>query len=91
MRNRQHRSHRNNFPKRNGLLLVGFVLKVKSGELVRLPVRGNRDDGDDVLSSEDQSSGDDGVVGLAEHSDGSEEVLSGSLESGKETSDLVAV
>lgn len=56
---------------------------------VRLTIRGDGDSWLDLLTSGDKGSRDDGVVGLAKDTDGTEEVLSGSLESVEETTDLV--
>jgi hypothetical protein len=52
-------------------------------------IRSDLDGGLDVLTSGDEGTGDDRVVGLAKDTDGTEEVLSGSLESIEETADLV--
>jgi hypothetical protein len=41
------------------------------------------------LATEDEGTGDNGVIGLAEDTDGTEEVLPGSLETVEETTDLV--
>jgi hypothetical protein len=54
----------------------------------RLTIRGDRDGWLDLLSSGNEGTGDDGVVGLAKNTNGTEEVLSGSLESVEETTDL---
>lgn len=68
------------------LLLVGEVeLLIRVG----LPIRGNIDNGLDVLTTGNQSTTDDGVVGLAEDTHGTEEVLARSLETVEETADLV--
>lgn len=46
---------------------------------VKLTVWGNVDDWLDILSSGNEGTGDNRVVGLAEDTDGTEQVLSGSL------------
>lgn len=71
-------------------LLVVLAGDVELLVLVRLPVGGDVDDGNDILTTEDEGTGDDGVVGLAEDTNGTEEVLPGSLETVEETADLVA-
>lgn len=55
----------------------------------RLTIRGDRDGGLDLLASGDEGTRDDRVVGLAENTDGTEQVLSGSLQTVEETTDLV--
>lgn len=54
-----------------------------------LTIRGDRDGWLDLLTSGDEGTRDDRVVGLTEDTDGTEEVLSGSLESVEETTDLL--
>ena len=69
-------------------LLLG-VLEVELLVLVRLPVGGNVNDGLDILATEDEDTGDDGVVGLAKDAHGTEEVLAGRLETVEEAANLV--
>jgi hypothetical protein len=57
-------------------------------EIKALTVWGNVNNGLNVLSSEDQSTSDDRVVGFAEDTDGTEQVLSGCLETVEEATDL---
>lgn len=71
------------------LLVVGVVLDVELGEVVRLPVGGDLDDGGSVLTTEDEDTVNERVVGCAEDEHGTEEVLARSLEAGKETADEV--
>ena len=52
-------------------------------------IRGDINDRLDVLTSTDEGTGDDGVVGLSTDTNGTEEVLSGSLQSVEESTDLV--
>jgi hypothetical protein len=70
-------------------LVLGVVLDVELGVRVRLPIRGDVDDGDGVLATENQGTGDDGVSGGTEDTNGAEEVLAGRLKTVEETSDLV--
>jgi hypothetical protein len=52
-------------------------------------IRGDLDDRLDVLTSTDEGTGDDRVVGLSTDTNGTKEVLSGSLQSVEESTDLV--
>lgn len=64
--------------------------RVELGELVALIVGSDVEDGLVVITTDDESTLDDGVVGLAEDGSATEEVLAGSLETVVEASNEVA-
>ena len=71
---------------------VSLVLGVVEVELlvrVGFPIRSNVNDGLDVLTTGDQNTRNDGVVGGTENTDGTEKVFTRSLETVEETTDLV--
>ena len=71
---------------------VSLVLGVVEVELlvrVGFPIRSNVNDGLDVLTTGDQNTRNDGVVGGTKNTDGTEEVFARSLETVEETTDLV--
>ena len=70
-------------------LLVLGVGGVELGEGVGLHVGGDLEGGGSLLATDDKGTLDDGVVGLAEDSTGTEDVLAAALETGEETTDLV--
>lgn len=77
---------------RQGLLeerLVLVLAQIQWAVRVRFPIRRDVDDRFDVLSSDDEHSGDERVVGFTEDSHGTEGVFAGCFETIEETADEV--
>ena len=66
-------------------LLVFWLGRVELGELVALVVGSDVESGESLLSADEESTLDDGVVGLAVYGAGTEKVLAAALETGEET------
>ena len=69
--------------------LVSVVREVEFGVAVRLPIRSGIDNGLVVGTTGDEDTSDDRVVALAEDTNGTEDVFTGSLETVEEATDLV--